>query len=162
MELLNDWMTLIANFGVVAGIVFLAVEIQQNTNMMQAQTRSTISQISVSLFSSDSVEEGEIFLRGSRGELEAPSPEWFFFQGRVQAILKTWENEHFQHQQGLYGQDLLKPRQTVWARLVNAPGVQAVWQNSKIGYAPAFRQVIDELISKADEGPEDWLDPSTD
>lgn len=33
---LNEWLTLVANIGVLAGIVFLAFEIQQNTNVIRA------------------------------------------------------------------------------------------------------------------------------
>ena len=32
---LNEWLSLIANVGVLAGIIFLAIEIQQNTNVVR-------------------------------------------------------------------------------------------------------------------------------
>jgi hypothetical protein len=38
MDRLNQWLTLLANFGVLIGIIFLVVEIQQNTTMMRATT----------------------------------------------------------------------------------------------------------------------------
>ena len=42
MDRLNQWLTLLANIGVIVGIVFLAFEIQQNTEMMKAQTRDSM------------------------------------------------------------------------------------------------------------------------
>ena len=36
---LNRWLTLIANLGVVAGLVFLAVELNQNTKATIAEAR---------------------------------------------------------------------------------------------------------------------------
>ena len=33
----NSWLTLLANVGVLAGIVFLALEIKQNTQMLERQ-----------------------------------------------------------------------------------------------------------------------------
>ena len=42
MEKLNQWLTLIANLGVLLGIAFLAYEIRQNTDAIQSQTRATI------------------------------------------------------------------------------------------------------------------------
>ena len=36
LEKLNQWLTLFANFGVLAGIIFLGFEISQNTRTMQA------------------------------------------------------------------------------------------------------------------------------
>ena len=43
MDRLNQWLTLLANLGVIGGIVFLAVEIQQNTlsNQMTARESAT-------------------------------------------------------------------------------------------------------------------------
>ena len=42
MEKLNQWLTLMANVGVLLGIAFLAYEIRQNTDAIQSQTRATI------------------------------------------------------------------------------------------------------------------------
>jgi hypothetical protein len=41
VERLNQWMTLVANIGVVAGIVFLGFEIQQTGDAINAQTYQT-------------------------------------------------------------------------------------------------------------------------
>jgi len=38
----NEVFSLIANIGVIASIVFLGLEMQQNTEMMQSQTRNSI------------------------------------------------------------------------------------------------------------------------
>ena len=40
MERLNQWLTLIANFGVILGIVFVVIEVRQNTDIGRAQTRA--------------------------------------------------------------------------------------------------------------------------
>jgi len=39
LDRLNSWLTLVANIGVIAGIVFLGLEIQQNTAALQANSR---------------------------------------------------------------------------------------------------------------------------
>jgi hypothetical protein len=36
---LNEWLTLIANLAVVGGIVFLAVEIHQNNELLRSESR---------------------------------------------------------------------------------------------------------------------------
>lgn len=38
---LNQWLTLAANFGVLAGIIFLAIEVRQNSRNLAAQVRAT-------------------------------------------------------------------------------------------------------------------------
>ncbi len=40
--MLNDWLTLFANIGVLLGIFFLIYEIQQNTDAIHSQTRAAI------------------------------------------------------------------------------------------------------------------------
>jgi hypothetical protein len=40
LDNLNKWLTLIANFGVVLGIIFLGIEISQNNDALDAQTRN--------------------------------------------------------------------------------------------------------------------------
>jgi hypothetical protein len=52
VERLNQWLTLAANFGVLAGIVFLAFEIQQNTSMMRSEIYQARSDTAISYFSS--------------------------------------------------------------------------------------------------------------
>ena len=37
LERLNQWLVLLANFGVVAGIIFLGLEIQQNSAISMSQ-----------------------------------------------------------------------------------------------------------------------------
>ncbi len=44
MNKLNERLTLIANISVVLGIIFLAFELQQNTQAIQAQTRDSITE----------------------------------------------------------------------------------------------------------------------
>jgi hypothetical protein len=44
MDNLNKWLTLVANIGVVAGIVFLAMELQQNTESLENEQRLAVSQ----------------------------------------------------------------------------------------------------------------------
>jgi hypothetical protein len=155
-------MTLVANLGVVAGIVFLAIEIQQNTNMMQAQTRSAITQNTVTLFLSMDLEGAENYTSGSAGELRTGTPEWFLFQSKVQAALRTYENEFFQYEHGLFGEELLQTRLNTWSSVLRPPAVQNIWQHVKRGYSPAFVQIVDQLIQGNGRETNDWVEPSTD
>ena len=76
MERLNQWFTLIASLGVLVGMVFLAIEIQQNTNSLEmnrqialaeayATRNNTVqgSQVEAAL----SPDFGEIFVKWERG-----------------------------------------------------------------------------------------------
>ena len=56
----NEGFSIIANVGVIASIVFLGVELQQNTNMMESQTRNSIVENQLSFY------ERGILCRGSK------------------------------------------------------------------------------------------------
>ena len=47
---INEGVSLIANIGVIASIVFLGLEMQQNTAMMQSQTRNSIVENQLELY----------------------------------------------------------------------------------------------------------------
>ena len=46
----NEVVSLIANIGVIGSIVFLGLEMQQNTEMMQSQTRNSIMENQLSFY----------------------------------------------------------------------------------------------------------------
>ena len=56
-EQLNDWLTLAANLAVLAGIIFLVIEISQNTDMMRTQINQSRAELAMneaeSLYNSD-------------------------------------------------------------------------------------------------------------
>ena len=47
---INEGVSLIANIGVIASIVFLGLEMQQNIEMMQSQTRNSIMENQLSFY----------------------------------------------------------------------------------------------------------------
>jgi hypothetical protein len=49
----NKWLTLITNVVVIVGIVFLALELRKNSDLMKAQSRTTMSQDIVNLLTLD-------------------------------------------------------------------------------------------------------------
>lgn len=66
MDKLNKWITLGANLGVIAGLIFLAFQIKQNTSQMQADASFSINQslnaLNSSIYQDSSF--AEIYLRG--------------------------------------------------------------------------------------------------
>ncbi|MDX1405318.1 MAG: hypothetical protein R3192_12305 [Woeseiaceae bacterium] len=67
---INQWLTTIANFGVIIGIIFLVIEIrqtstqiEQNTVVLQAQTLESTVEVNAVI-----AEHSEIWLKGSNDE----------------------------------------------------------------------------------------------
>ena len=67
---LNRWLSLAANLGVIAGIVFLVVELRQNTDMMRAQSRTEMSQDTVNMLTLNVSDQEylDVIDRGLQGE----------------------------------------------------------------------------------------------
>jgi hypothetical protein len=100
---LNKWLTLAANIGVIAGIVFLALELRQNTEMMRAQTRSVMSQDTISMLTLDVSDATylDTVNRGLAGE-ELTELEQAQFRRTYNAWIWHWNNLVYQHRVGLY------------------------------------------------------------
>ena len=114
MEKLNRWLTLIANLGVIAGLVFLIIEIDQNNNMMQAQTRSSISEAII-----DNIQMGmepaivSAYLKQESGESLSLEEEYLLDQA-TNATLRLWENTHYQYRMRLFDEDEFEADLAVW------------------------------------------------
>tara|TARA_B100000959_G_scaffold221679_1_gene234490 strand:- start:60 stop:530 length:471 start_codon:yes stop_codon:yes gene_type:complete len=150
---LNEWLTLTVNVGVIAGIIFLAFELQQNTRMMQAQTRDSVTdKLSEFLMSVGSNEyASDIFFRRRAGEFEPGSEDslnWNSFFFMAMSNMRMWENEWFQYQAGLFGEDEFAARSSTWRTLIRFPGYRSAWQTTRNGYERSFKEFVDSMIEE--------------
>ena len=149
----NRWFTVIANIGVLAGIVFLAVEVSQNTNMMRSQTRDAVAEKQVDYFFTigSNLETPSIWGKATSGYFGSEtvlSPDertafFYLFQG----VLRIWENEYYQFQSGLFEEPEFIPRTIAWRRFLDAnKGGREVWERVQDAYSPEFVELINGLI----------------
>lgn len=92
---LNNWMTLFSNMAVLAGIVFLGYELQQNNEIARAQSRSEVSRISVEntrMFQSPY--NLEIVTKIENGEELSVADETWLFQA-YRSEIKSWQNVYY-------------------------------------------------------------------
>jgi hypothetical protein len=99
----NRWLTLGANVGVLIGIMLLIVELDQNREMVRAQTRNDISQQlsnRLLVIGSDS-QVANLKRRAETGEeLTADEEHQYFLQ--FVANMHDWENIHYQYRHGTF------------------------------------------------------------
>lgn len=71
LKKLNIWLTLAANIGVLTGIIFLAIEIRQNSDAIRAQTRAQLAEEVTELFSvnMNDQEYASVLMRGNNSTL---------------------------------------------------------------------------------------------
>jgi hypothetical protein len=154
MDKLNQWLTLGANLAVVAGIVFLAVELHQNTEAIQAQTRDSITekQMEFSGWIGTSAEVGGLYRRGFDGGYADLDPdERVTFQFLLHGIIREWENSHYQYERGLFTSDEFQARAARWERnMKNSVGYRDVWGSVGETFSPSFRAEIDRIVAEVE------------
>ena len=100
---LGQSVTLLANVGVIAGILFLAMELRQNNEMIRGQTRSQIARDMVDLFQTNMNDSdyADVLLRGNSGE-ELSELERYQYERHRSAWFSYFENVVYQHGIDLY------------------------------------------------------------
>jgi hypothetical protein len=145
---LNRWFTLIANIGVLVGIFLVAIELNQNSEMMRSQARNEISQSTLDLlnYTATNKELSDAIIRASRGE-ELSDAEAFMVGSRNEAVLRHWENIHYQYRQGLYDQSefdaSIKTFSTILGR---QPSLMKEWCLNRVSYSTDFATELSALL----------------
>jgi hypothetical protein len=127
---------------VVLSLIFLGIEVQQNSLLMRSQIRDSVTnkQLDFYTISGASAEASDVIARALRGTVEGNLSEQQQFTHWANAALRMWENEWFQYQNGLFDDEEFLPRMEVWRRMTQFPGFQMMWNGiiSVIPILPGF------------------------
>ena len=171
MERLNQWLTLVANFGVVIGIVFLAYEMRLNTASMKsstaAQSMSAGNEITLAAATNPGLIAEQIAANQEGIRLDAGGVQISYFAG---SMLKSTEFNFLEHYRGNREQeqwDAFVYAQR-WFMAYNSFMLHA-WTMQRYTFASSFREFMDDMIrdicskQACPEGgrPEDWIELAT-
>ena len=146
----NRWLTLGGSIGVLAGIMLLVVELDQNREMIRAQTRNDISRdISdhLSLLGSDE-KLTSLMVRAEAGE------ELSSIEERQQFLLFTsnkrmWENVNYQYRHGTFSAEEYQAEKETWRFLINKDkSFSRNWCHMRKHYSPQFAAEIEGLMNE--------------
>jgi hypothetical protein len=146
---LNRWLTLGANIGVLVGIILLIVELDQNREAVQAQTRAALSQGIVDHMSliAGNAELANLRRRIDGGE-NATEDEQYRYELITRALVRYWENVHYQYRQGLYDDaEFAAHREAIRDYFAYSKAIVAFWCTSRHGMSREFVKEIDGLIA---------------
>jgi hypothetical protein len=146
----NRWLTLGANIGVLIGIILLVVELDQNREMIRAQTRSDISQQSSSrlLLVGTNLEMASLMRRANNGEELTPDERVQFNYYQFAAI-RDWENVHYQYRQGTFDKQEFDALINVWRRQMNNhKAFLNAWCLTRLNYSPDFVADVEGLANQ--------------
>lgn len=147
-ERLTRWITIGANLGVLIGLLLLIVELAQNRDMMRAQIRHELAMGIVDLLQTPANNDhlADVLFRGISGEELTPN-ELYQFELRTNALLRYWEDVHYQYRVGLYDDSEFATQRDAWkASLAQSNLAVDYWCKVRLLYSPAFAQEIDNLL----------------
>jgi len=141
-------LTLGANVAVLAGIVLLIVELNQNREQTRAQTRHELAMGIVDLLQTPATNPqlADVLYRAKAGQPLTPA-EQFQFELRTNALFRYWEDVHYQYRMGLYDDVEFRRQRDAWqASIAASPQGQAYWCRVRQLYSPEFMAEMDGLL----------------
>ena len=148
---LGQMLALIANVGVIVGILLLVYELNQNRAMMEAQVRQQVSQGVVDVYlgvaaNPDLAEIVVDFADQCTTMDECRSAEEFRFNQWSNATFRTWENAHYQYRLGLYDETEFSAQKESWRNILTRPGIANRWRSVRMAYSAEFAAEVDTLL----------------
>jgi hypothetical protein len=149
MDRFNSWLTAIANIGVLVGVVFVVLEIRQNTDAIQASTTVSLEQNIASLIANwaSSVEHAALFRKGAFSEEELSSDERIWVDLLLRQLFLHMDSFYWAHRSGVLPNELWEREERVMRVYVNSPGGHRVWSNSPPVSEPFVEYVESQLMN---------------
>lgn len=147
-EQLNSWLTLAANLAVLAGIIFLAIEISQNTDMMRTQINQSRAELAMneaeSVYNSDYVPALMTKLRQGN-EISAEDRERHSHLFR--ALNRNWDNQLRQHREGFLDDNIPRSvRNAVIAEIATVDLGRQQWEQTKQIYSDEYIAFVEAIL----------------
>lgn len=151
-ETLNKWLTLAANLGVVAGLIFLAIEINQNTKATIAAASEEVTNQSLEYFSlgmDNEVIARALYKQATDQELNEFEQDQLwrhqFYNFRV------FQNVYMQYRRGFLEESEWRTYAVVLrSRLETDPNARKMWSDTAGGWNPFFESEVNSILSERD------------
>lgn len=134
--------------GVLIGILLLIVELNQNREMMRAQTRHDLAMgiVEMQHAAAENGELADIMRRASTGEELTPT-EVLRHRLRLNSLLRYWEDVHYQYRLGLFDETEFSMQKEAWrSSFHGTPHLVKYWCETEDRYSGQFKLEIDELL----------------
>lgn len=153
IDRLNKWLTLLANVVVVAGVVFLAIEIRQNSAQLEQNTAAVGSD---SFFQLNLALDSRYRMMAQDSELAAlvvkgyASPELLTeletsqFGAWIRADLNISESAWIAYSRGIIPENEFDGIRNTTCDRITSPGGQQIWRNISRVYAVGFVEEVQE------------------
>lgn len=155
---LNIWLTLLANFSVVAGIIVLVIEINKNTQAIQLSsyqdlTGRIVEYNQLEIQNPDLKHVSYIMglgnpacLRGDKSDVKLNEEETYLFNSIIFIWLRHADMAFFQYSTGAIDKERLLSAIAPLLNLLNIQRFIDRWKFIKVNFVPEFQAFMDEQI----------------
>ncbi len=158
----NSWVAILANVGILAGLVLVAVELNQNTKQLSLEL---VWQVNERMMENNRAFFGDnptpIYVKSIMNPEELTFEEFQVASALVLNFLGVWEDRHYLYQAGLLGDE-------EWKRFIDDDisytlgnrFAQEFWRATKHIFEPELVQYVDEILPEVDTDAsyQWWLD----
>jgi len=156
-ERINQWLTTVANFGVIAGIMFLVIEVRQTSTQIEQNTTAQSAQTFWQIINSSNAfrqelavdaELARLVFSGNQDPLALSDVDRERYVQWTRTQLSFLEAYWLSYEKGLLDdRDAAGMRGSICERF-EANGVVWVWKNRPGNYADGFGEVVEDLCLK--------------
>jgi hypothetical protein len=142
----------VSGVAVVASLIYVAIQIRQNTRATQAATLQEVSRDMREQFSPKPLEH-EASRKISCGEKLTFEERWAWNQYTMNTF-RMYENQWFQYRQGALDAQLFRGYQNHIYLTMDLPGAEAFWESTRTAFFhPEFVTHVEELLKTRPDLP---------
>ena len=140
---------IIAAVGVIATLLYLAIQVRQNTRAMQLSTGHQVTEEIRSLYNVLAQNEtlAEISFRGYQDISNLTGAEVFRFYGMMHDYFHTYQNAYFQMKSGTLDKRYWSTAFKSMRHIAELPGTKSYWQDRKSWYTSDFSDYFDRELA---------------
>jgi len=141
---------IVGAIAVLATLIYLALQIRQNTKAVRLESRNSLQQAwsQVGSMMANSPEITELFIKGCRDYRALPVADRLRFSSVLQNVLFAIDLQHLQASEGIHEVTGLERIHS----LFRYSGVRDWWGQNKGFFRPAFVGVVESVIAEIPQG----------
>jgi hypothetical protein len=153
---LREFVGLLAIF---LGLVFVGLEMRQNTKMMRAQIRNSMTENTMEYVGWSATSEAlaeAVAINRQEGAAELTPSQYHMVRAWAGAQMREWENSFYQNKLGLFTEAEFGARKNIWRQRMTTGARREIyrrlWMDLAETFAPDFRDEIDRIIAAEKTG----------
>ena len=147
MQDFNQWLTLIANFAVVGGLVFLALEVRHNTKVAQTQIHTELMSLGHETHNWKLEPQfAEVVVKANNDYASLTPAEQVQFNTYVFELLNLWEHAMGTHSRGLMSDSYWEAWNDTFHPEMKSEAWRTHWNNVKPHFSAEFQKHVASYI----------------